>query len=84
MRITVNLHLRNSQKRKDGTCAVYAKCTMEGNWIELSTGIFTADESWDPDGQIVRGRTEKVRIINSRLDKFVSKIYDATNQSILR
>jgi len=53
---------------------------MEGSRIELSTGIFIPDESWDPDGQMVRGRTEKVRIINSRLDKFVSKIYDASNQ----
>ncbi len=80
MRITVNLRLRNSQKRKDGTCAVYARCTMEGTRIELSTGIFVADENWDPDGQMVRGRTEKIRTLNSRLDKFVSKIYDASNQ----
>ena len=80
MRITVNLHLKSSKRRKDGKCPVYARCTMEGSRVELSTGIFIPDESWDPDGQMVRGRTEKIRTLNSRLDKFVSKIYDASNQ----
>jgi hypothetical protein len=80
MRITVNLRLRNSQKRKDGTCTVYARCMMEGSRIELSKGIFISDESWDPDIQMVRDRKEKIRTLNSKLDKFVSKIYDASNQ----
>jgi hypothetical protein len=58
MRITVNLHLKNSKTRKDRKCPVYARCTMEGNRIELSTGIFISDENWDPDSQMIRGRTE--------------------------
>lgn len=52
MRITVNLHLKSSKSRKDGKCPVYARCTMEGSRIELSTGIFIPDESWDPVGQM--------------------------------
>ncbi|WP_372948839.1 Arm DNA-binding domain-containing protein [Mariniphaga sp.] len=69
MRIIVNLHLKSIKSRKDSKCPLYARCSMEGSRIELSTGIFIPNESWDPDGQMVRGRTEKVRIINLRLDK---------------
>lgn len=80
MRVTVNLQLKKTKERSDSKCPVYARCTMDGKRFELSTGIFLSKTEWDENAQVLLGRSEKVRIINNRLEKFVSKILDSYNQ----
>jgi integrase len=53
---------------------------MDGKRFELSTGVFVSKADWDENAQILSGRSEKVRIINNRLEKFVSRIFDLYNQ----
>lgn len=80
MRVTVNLQIKKTKERSDSKCPVYARCTMDGKRFELSTGIFLSMTEWDENAQVLLGRSEKVRIINNRLEKFVSKILDSYNQ----
>ncbi len=80
MRVTVNLQIKKSKVRNDGKCPIYARCTMDKKRIELSTGIFAFKSDWDEKAQVLFGRSEKIRILNNLLDKFVSKIYDVYNQ----
>lgn len=80
MRVTVNLQIKKSKARSDNKCPVYARCTMDGKRIEISTGIFALESEWDLKGQVLTGRSEKVRVVNNKLDKIVTKIYDAYNQ----
>lgn len=80
MRVTVNLQIKKTKERSDSKCPVYARCTMDGKRFELSTGVFVSKTEWDENAQVLLGRSEKVRIINNRLEKFVSKIFDSYNQ----
>lgn len=80
MRVTVNLQIKKSKVRSDGKCPIYARCTMEGKRIEISTGVFVHNSDWDEKAQILFGRSEKVKILNNLLDKVISKIFDVYNQ----
>ncbi len=80
MRITVNFSLKKSKSRTDGKCPIYLRCTMHGQRFELSTGIFIDPVIWNEEKQQVKGRTEEVKILNSRLDKTVSRVQDIYNQ----
>lgn len=80
MRITINLQIKKSKARTDSKCPIYARCTMDGKRIEFSTGIFVFNSDWDEKAQILIGRSEKIKTLNNRLDKFVTNIYDVYNQ----
>jgi len=53
---------------------------MDGRRIELSTAIFVDSQDWDKSRQEIYGNSPEVKIINNRLLKFVSGIYDIYNQ----
>ena len=80
MRVTVSFQLKKSKSRADGICPVYGRCTMNGQRFEISTGFFLSSGMWDESKQLVKGRTEDVRIINNRLDKIRTRIHDIYNQ----
>lgn len=80
MRVTINLQIKKSKVRTDRKCPIYARCTMDGKRIEFSTGIFVLNSDWDEKAQILIGRSEKIKTLNIRLDKFVTNINDVYNQ----
>lgn len=80
MRVTINLQIKKSKARTDNKCPIYARCTMDGKRIEYSTGIFVLNSDWDEKAQILIGRSEKIKTLNNRLDKFVTNINDVYNQ----
>ena len=80
MRVTVSFQLKKSKSRADGICPVYGRCTMNGQRFEISTGFFLSSEMWNESKQLVKGRTEDVRIMNNRLDKIRTRIQDNYNQ----
>nr|WP_319512705.1 site-specific integrase [uncultured Draconibacterium sp.] len=53
---------------------------MDGRRIELSTSILVDVDNWDKTRQEIAGSSHEVRILNNRLLKFVSGIYDIYNQ----
>lgn len=80
MRVTINLQIKKSKVRTDRKCPIYARCTMDGKRFEFSTGIFVLNSDWDEKAQILIGRSEKIKTLNIRLDKFVTNINDVYNQ----
>lgn len=80
MRIRISLLLKKSKSKNNGKCPVYARCVMDGRRIELSTAIFVDSQDWDKSRQEIYGNSPEVKIINNRLLKFVSGIYDIYNQ----
>ncbi len=74
------MQIKKSKARTDSKCPIYARCTMDGNRIEFSTGIFVLNSDWDEKAQILIGRSEKIKTLNNRLDKFVTNINDVYNQ----
>jgi len=53
---------------------------MDGRRIELSTSILVDVDNWNKSRQEIAGNSQEVRILNNRLLKFVSGIYDIYNQ----
>ena len=66
--------------RTDGECPLYVRCTMNGQRFEVATGFVVLPNDWNESKQLIKGRTEEVKIINNRLDKIRTKIHDIYNQ----
>jgi len=80
MRIAVCFQLKKSKMRTDGISPLYVRCTLHGQRFEVATGFLLHTDDWNRTKQIVKGRTEEVKIINNRLDKIRTRIQDIYNQ----
>jgi integrase len=80
MRLTINFLIKNSRAKENGETPVYVRITFIGKRAELSTGILIQPESWDINGQQIRGRSENAKIINNRLKQIQNEILDIYNQ----
>ena len=47
MRITTSLLLKRTKQLANETYPIYLRCTLNGQRIELSTGIYVDLENWD-------------------------------------
>ncbi len=82
MRVTINLLLKKSKSNKGGKTPVYARITLNGRRAEISTRVFVDSTMWDTDRQLLIGKSEKIRVLNNRLDKFISEVNDHYNQLV--
>lgn len=80
MRVTVFVQLKKSNARAGGVYPLYVRCTLSVQRFEVATGFTAHPDSWDEAKQVVKGRTEEVKIVNNRLDKIKTKIQDIFNQ----
>lgn len=67
---------RSDAVRKDGTAPVYATLVISGEKIRISTGVYVSLQDWDPDRQIVRGRTPEVNDKNLIIHNTLARIND--------
>lgn len=80
MRVTVCFQLKKSKMRADGVCPLYVRCTLNGQRFEVATGFMVLQDNWNESKQLIKGRTEDVKIINNRLEKIRTRIQDIYNQ----
>lgn len=80
MRLTINFLMKKARQKTNGEIPIYVRFTMDTKRVELSTAIYCTPEKWDDVGQQIRGRNEKTRILNNRLDKIQNEIQDHYNQ----
>ena len=82
MRLTINFLMKKARMKSNGEIPIYVRFTLNYRRVELSTGIYCLPESWDETGQQIRGRNEKARILNDRLNKIeddsegILKVFD--------
>lgn len=76
MRITINLLLKKTKKTINGTHPIYARCTMNGKRIELSSGIFIEQKAWDNSNQQINHKHPNVKVVNNKLNRFLADISD--------
>ena len=43
------------------------RCTLNGQRFEVATGFMVHHDNWNESKQLIKGRTEDVKIINNRL-----------------
>jgi site-specific recombinase XerD len=77
MRVTILFLLRTSKKRQNGKCPIYVRVTHKRKRIELATGLFAKEDTWDAINQKVEGRSADVDSINNRIHKIYSNVLDA-------
>jgi len=80
MRVAVCFQLKKSKMRTGGVCPLYVRCTLQGQRFEVATGFMVHFDNWNESKQLIKGRTEEVKIINNRLDKIRTRIQDIYNQ----
>nr|WP_319267026.1 site-specific integrase [uncultured Draconibacterium sp.] len=80
MRLTINFLMKKARMKSNGEIPIYVRVTLNSRRVELSTGIYCLPETWDETGQQIRGRNEKARILNNRLNKIEDDIQDHYNQ----
>jgi nitrite reductase/ring-hydroxylating ferredoxin subunit len=66
MRVAVCFQLKKSKMRTDGVSPLYVRCTLHGQRFEVATGFAFTTDDWNETKQLVKGRTEEVKIINNR------------------
>nr|WP_321411905.1 site-specific integrase [uncultured Carboxylicivirga sp.] len=76
MRITTNFLLKKAKRRSDGTYPIYIRATLDGRRIELSTGVFVSDESWNKTEQKIINKYPNAKLLNNRLSKVVNKLIE--------
>ena len=72
--------MKKARMKSNGEIPIYVRVTLNSRRVELSTGIYCLPETWDETGQQIRGRNEKARILNNRLNKIEDDIQDHYNQ----
>lgn len=75
---SVKAILRTDKKRKDGTCPIHYRITIEKKTVKIPSGEYAEEENWNKKDGLVKG--SKTSQINCLLDSQVS-IYDFTEIS---
>lgn len=71
---SVKAVLRTDKKRKDGTCPINYRITINSKVTRLSSGHYEEESNWNATLGIVKG--SKSSYLNSAIDKDVSRIKD--------
>src|SRR5690554_6517695 len=67
------LMIKRSRKRKDGTCPIYLRITIDGKRTEISTKKTIKENQWDDKFRKIRGNTEQIRQDNLYLQSLLTK-----------
>ena len=71
---TVKAILRSDKKRKNGTCPINYRVTIDKKTVKLPSGEFIEENNWNKSDGLVKG--SKSSLVNSLLDNDVSRIKD--------
>lgn len=67
---------KNDKKNKKGFVPIYARITVNGKKVEITTNRKIEPERWDSHSGYVKGNKEDARSINTHIDSVRNKIYD--------
>jgi integrase len=71
---TVKAIIRSDKKRKNGTCPINYRVTIDKRTVKLPSGEFIEQTNWNKSDGLVKG--SKSSLVNSLLDNDVSRIKD--------
>ncbi|MDQ2178598.1 site-specific integrase [Marinifilum sp. D714] len=80
MRMFVSFILRKNRGKKEGIAPVYVRFTMNDRRVQLSTGISVDTSKWDPKQQKCIGRSREAQVLNNKILKVKTDLYDIYNQ----
>lgn len=65
---------------KNGKALIYARVTINGSRLEISTQREVAIKDWDANSQSVKGRSNEARVINDQLAVIKAKILNCRSR----
>ena len=69
--LTLTFFIRQSRASQNTECMIYARLTISGQRVELSTGLKVEVEKWSKDQHKVKGNNNSARLINTCLEEFI-------------
>jgi hypothetical protein len=72
--LNVLFYLKKTKKNKAGEAPVYLRITLNGQRAEMSVSRSVKSIIWDSKAQRVKGKSEKVRLINNYIDEIENKV----------
>jgi hypothetical protein len=72
--LNVLFYLKKTKKTKSGEAPVYLRITVNGQRAEMSVRKSVKPALWDSKAQRVKGKSEKVRLLNNYLDEIENKV----------
>jgi integrase len=76
----VSFILRKNRGNKEGIAPVYVRFTMNDRRVQLSTGISVNTSKWDAKLQKCIGRSREAQVLNIKILKVKTDLYDIYNQ----
>lgn len=75
----IYFYQKTYRTKKDGTAPIVARVTLDGERVEIPTGIFLEPNQWDQDKQRPKGRSASSIEVNAGLEVQKTKIRRAYN-----
>ncbi|MBS2211432.1 site-specific integrase [Carboxylicivirga mesophila] len=82
MRLISSFVIKKTKAKKDGSCPIYIRVTLNQKRMELSSGIFISPNDWNEVAQKIDPGIEGAKVYNNRLTKMTTNIYDLYNQLV--
>jgi site-specific recombinase XerD len=74
------MRLKKGKKLSNGEFPIYARITLDGKRVELSTKKTCEENKWDTYRQELKGRSEHARTINHYLMNFKNQVQEKFNE----
>ena len=77
MKSTFNVlfFIRRDKKRKDGTCPIMCRITIDGVESRFNTKVYVKDSRWNVKANRISGNNTESRNLNARLDDIKASLY---------
>lgn len=72
--LNILFYAKTSKKNKAGEAPVYLRITVNGQRAEVAIRRNVRPNIWDSKSQRVKGRSEKIRLINNYIDELENKV----------
>ena len=81
-KVSILFYAKKAKAAANGLVPIYARITINGKRIELSTNRFVEISKWSTEAGKMKGTSEDARSINNHLDLLKSQIRDAEMELI--
>ncbi len=81
--LNILFYVKKTKKNRAGEAPIYLRITVNGQRAEMSVGRSVGPNEWDNRTHRVKGKSEKVRLINNYLDELennLNRIYNIAFQ----
>jgi len=80
--LTILFFVKKTKKNRAGEAPIYLRITLNSQRTEMSTGKSVNPNEWDSRTNRIKGKSEKVRLINNYIDELENKLNRTYNIAV--